>query len=649
MVQFTKAFINNLNNDPDEVLRSLSVDEIVNVIQKANYEYHTKGTPVFSDHIFDLIKEYLEVIAPEHPVLKNIGASTSGKKVKLPFYMGSLDKIKNDPKALATYTSKFKGDWVISDKLDGNSGLLCYDGKTFSLYTRGDGTYGQNISHLIPFLANTVKFNSQHVPFAVRGELIISRKDFAAIADKGANARNTVAGLLNSKVPDLGISSRTQFIAYELLDPVMKPFEQLQYIEHTLGLQCVYSTLLKHSDVTVDTLSDMLMKRRRESKYEIDGIVICHNATHDRLIGSNPDYAFAFKSVITMEKAEVTVTKVEWNMSKDGIFVPVVCFVPVALNGVMISRSHGFNGKYIQDNCIGPGARIVVMRSGDVIPYIVEVTSPADVGQMPTAPFVWSASGVDIRLNHQEASSEYTETLQLKNLQYFFDKLDVRGLSNGIIERLYTSDFKTVGSILHISKEQLQTVEGFKNTLAQKIYDAIHERKVHIDPYILMDASNTLGRGMGYKKIKLICDAYPTILTERYVPTEAQLKSIKGIEQKTAHVFIQNLGTFFKFIDDNQLGYYLVPKQSDSVVSHIPIPRTATLVASKTIVFSGVRDKELERFIQDNGGHVGTSVSGKTSLVLVKTLDTISSKVVKAQELGVPIMLVDDYKRELYN
>lgn len=648
MVQFTKAFINNLNKDPDEVLRSLSVDEIVNVIQKANYEYYTKGTPVFSDHIFDLIKEHLEVIAPEHPVLNNVGASTSGKKVKLPFYMGSLDKIKNDPKALEAYTSKFKGDWVISDKLDGNSGLLCYDGKTFSLYTRGDGTNGQNISHLIPFLANTTKLNGAGVPFAVRGELIISRKDFAAIADKGANARNTVAGLLNSKVPDLGISNRTQFIAYELLEPAMKPFEQLQYIENTLGLECVYRTLVKHSDVTVDSLSDILMKRRSESKYEIDGIVVCHNAVHDRLIGSNPDYAFAFKSVITMEKAEVTVTKVEWNMSKDGIFVPVVCFVPVALNGVVISRSHGFNGKYIQDNCIGPGARIIIMRSGDVIPYIVQVTSPADVGQMPTAPFVWSASGVDIKLNNQEASSEYTETLQLKNLQYFFDKLDVRGLSNGIIERLYMSDFKTVGSILQISKEQLQTVEGFKNTLAQKIYDAINERKVNIDPHILMDASNTLGRGMGYKKIKQICDTYPTILTERYIPTEAQLKSIKGIEQKTAHVFIQNLGAFFKFVDDNQLGDYLVPKH-EPVLSHTPIPRAATLVANKTIVFSGIRDKELEGFIQDNGGHVSTSVSGKTSLVLVKTLDSLSSKVVKAQELGVPIMLIDDYKRELYN
>lgn len=645
MVQFTKAFINNLNKDPDEVLRSLSVDEIVNVIQKANYEYHTKGTPVFSDHIFDLIKEYLEVIAPEHPVLKNVGASTSGRKVKLPFYMGSLDKIKNDPKALAAYTSQFKGDWIVSDKLDGNSGLLCYDGKAFSLYTRGDGTNGQNISHLIPFLANTTKLTRTGVPFAVRGELIISRKDFAAIADKGANARNTVAGLLNSKVPDLQISSRTQFVAYELLEPVMKPSEQLQYIENTLELECVYSALIKSSDVTVDTLSEILIQRRTDSKYEIDGIVVCHNAVHARLVGANPDHAFAFKSVITMEKAEVTVTKVEWNMSKDGIFVPVVCFVPVALNGVVISRSHGFNGKYIRDNCIGPGARIIVMRSGDVIPYIVQVISPADAPQMPTAPFVWSASGVDIRLNQQDASSEYTQTLQLKNLQYFFDKLDVRGLSNGIVERLYASGYKTVGSILQISKEQLQTVEGFKNTLAQKIYDAIQERKAHIDPYTLMDASNTLGRGMGYKKIKQICDAYPIILTERYIPTEAQLKSIKGIEQKTADVFIQHLGGFFKFLDDNQLGEYLVSKSAMST----PIPRAAALVANKNIVFSGVRDKELETYIQDNGGHVSTSVSIKTSLVLVKTLDSLSGKIAKAQELGVPIMLLEDYKRELYN
>lgn len=196
-----------------------------------------------------------------------------------------------------------------------------------------------------------------------------------------------------------------------------------------------------------------------------------------------------------------------------------------------------------------------------------------------------------------------------------------------------------------MTKEQLQTVEGFKNTLAQKIHDAISQRKVHIDPYTLMDASNTLGRGIGYKKIKQICDAHPMILSHRYIPTQTQLKSIKGIESKTADVFIQNLGGFFRFVDDNQLGDYLVSQEPVST----PIPRAAVLVANKNIVFSGVRDKELESFIQDNGGRVSTSVSGKTSLVLVKTLDSLSSKTTKAQELGVPIMLLEDYKREIFN
>jgi DNA ligase (NAD+) len=644
MVKINKTFINSLGNDPYGVLKMLTLEEVANVIQKANQKYYNGDTPMFSDQIFDVIKEYLASIDPNHPVLTNIGASvTKENKVTLPFHMGSLDKIKNDEKAILNWKDKFDGTYVVSDKLDGNSGLLVYSNGELRLYTRGDGKKGQNITHLLPFLKSKITnqlFEPHGHEIAVRGELIISKVDFASITNKGANARNTVAGLLNSKIPDLEVAALTSFVAYEVISPVQTPTEQLKFIKNVLKLDCVYSFLLSTTEFNIERLSKELIVRRVKSAYEIDGIVVTHNGVHKRVDG-NPDFAFAFKSILTMEKAEVTVTKVDWNMSKDGIYVPVVHFTPVALDGVVISKAHGFNGKYINDNVIGPGAVILIMRSGAVIPYIVETIVKATLPQMPDAPFIWSKTNVEILVDIHTINDSNSSILQLKNIQYFFDTIDVRGLSTGILAKIYEKGFTKVGQILNITEEQLLIVDGFKKTLASKIFLSIQERKSKLDPYLIMDASNTLGRGVGYKKVKLICDAFPDILLKRNIPTLSELITLKGVEKTTANLFISNLPNLYKFLDDNSID---ILTSSSSMNKNVPSisPSSIKKVQDKIYVFSGVRDKQLEDIIVSNGGKIGMSVSSKTSFVVVKSLDTESSKIQKAKMLQVPLVTIED-------
>lgn len=646
-MKINKSFVNKLSQDPLGVLGKLSVDEIVTLIQTANHDYYNKGNPLFTDQIFDMVKEFLAEISPKHPVLQHVGASVSQEhKVKLPFYMGSLDKIKNDEKVLMNWNKKFTGDYIISDKLDGNSGLLVYKEGSMTLYTRGDGLQGQNISHLIPFIKNKFILNNfkktSHI--AVRGEMIISKKDFSSIADKGANARNTVAGLLNSKIPDLQIAKLTSFVAYEVVFPGMKPMEQMVYMKETLRIDTVHHLLLKERNFNLDTLSEELMRRRKDSPYEIDGIVVSHNEVYPR-VQENPEHSFAFKSVLTMEKAEVTVTKVEWNMSKDGLFVPVVIFTPVNLDGVTITRAHGFNGKYIRDNSIGPGATIIVMRSGAVIPYIVETIVKAHEPQMPESQYVWNKSGVDVMIDKGAANTQDNDTLQLRNVEYFFEKIDVRGLSSGIISKIYHHGHKNVGQILALTYEQLLEIDGFKKTLATKIHSAISTKKSSLDAYTIMDASNVLGRGIGYRKIKLICDAIPAIIGNRYIPTHHELTALKGIEVKTAEVFINNLPNLFEFLTKNNLT--LTTSQEAVTIASSSTATTVSNVDGKHFVFSGVRDKVFEAFLVANGGVISSGVSSKTNLVLVKDFEFESSKVEKAKALKVHVMLIADFKNEL--
>lgn len=656
-MKINKTFVAKLNNDPEGTLKSLQVEEIIELIQHANHQYYNKGTPLVPDQIFDIVKEYLAEIEPGHPVLYNIGASISShNKVLLPFYMGSLDKIKNDNKVFSNWKTKYIGEYVISDKLDGNSGMIVLKDNNVKLYSRGDGVEGQDISHLLPFLKNAsdltnkaLNCKTKHI--AIRGELIISKTDFEKIKNKGANARNTVAGLINAKLPDMEVAKVTSFVSYEVVFPTMTPQEQMKYIQTKLDTECVWNELLNTNQLTLEKLSNTLVERRKKSPYEIDGIVVSHNHIYQRL-QANPEHSFAFKSVITMEKAEVIVTKVEWNMSKDGIFVPVVHFTPVALDGVVITKAHGFNGKFIQDNKIAPGAIIIIMRSGAVIPYIVEVVKKANKPQMPDARFIWSKTNVDILVDKSALSEAQNDELQLKNIEYFFDKVDVPGLSGGILKRIYETGFTTVGSIIQIKKEQLLGVEGFQQKMAHKICNAINDKfnnnGKNIDLFLLMDASNILGRGIGSKKIKLICDAIPSIVDNRYVPTTQELVSIKGIEAKTAELFVANLPKVYKFFDDNGLYYGPKTNKKNEATRISDVSPTASMrVAGKSFVFSGVRDKALEQFIVDNGGIVGTSVSTKTYLVLVKDLESDSSKVTKAKTLNVDVMTLNEFKEQL--
>lgn len=639
MVNLTKAFLKDLDKAPFETLKKMSLDDIVGLVQKANHHYYNTAKPLFNDQLFDLVKAYLEELDPNNPALKYVGAKvSSGNKVQLPFFMGSLDKIKTDVKVFNAWKSDHQGRYIISDKLDGNSGLLYFKkGDLLKLFTRGNGFEGQDISHILPFLKETIPdlTHDKANIIAIRGELIISKHDFEKVKTKGANARNMVAGVLNAKIPDLSIAKLVSFVAYEVIEPILSPAEQIKFI-NSLRIPCVYSQLLRGDELSLDSLSKELTTRRQASPFEIDGIVVMHDKIYERQ-KDNPTYAFAFKSVLTMEKAEVIVTKIEWNMSKDGIFVPIVHFTPVALDGVIITKAHGFNGKYIKENGLAAGAVIVIMRSGAVIPYIVETLVKAKEPQMPAAPFVWSKSGVDI------VTVDGKDDLKIKNIEYFFDKIDVKGLSGGLINRLFEAGFHSVGSILNITTTELKTVEGVKELLATKLHEAIVTRKENLDPIMVMDASNLLGRGIGSKKVKLICKHFPQILNQNYIPTVEELISIKGIEKTTATKFIEGLPKYFQFVKENNIKFNSDTSMGTSI-TEVVSSHASDFVKSKTFVFSGVRDDDLEAFITSNGGKVVGSVSKNTSYLVVKAVQSDSSKVQKAKTLKVSIIPIDELK-----
>ncbi len=165
-----------------EILPTLSVHELESAIELAADSYYNDSHELISDEYYDILIAKLKKINPNSRIFKNIGAPIKEGKVKLPYWMGSMDKNKGDKKTLDKWLSIHKGDFVISDKLDGISCLIHNDGKNINLYTRGNGSFGKNVTHLLNYINIIVDGIGKNV--AIRGELIISKENFKKFSEK---------------------------------------------------------------------------------------------------------------------------------------------------------------------------------------------------------------------------------------------------------------------------------------------------------------------------------------------------------------------------------------------------------------------------------------------------------------------------------
>jgi NAD-dependent DNA ligase len=399
-----------------------------------------------------------------------------------------MDKIKPDTNALTTWKAKYTGPYVLSCKLDGVSGM--FDSETKKLYTRGDGKVGQDISHLVTRLRLNEKVDPK-TPLVVRGEFIIPRRVFEdKYKDTFANPRNLVSGIINTKGADEKAND-LHFVAYEIIHPQMNPSKQMETLTK-LGYEVVQYKETPSSKLTNENLSETLMDWRTKYMYDIDGVIVADDNIHPRKDG-NPEHAFAFKMVISDQIAEAKVVDVIWTPSKSGYLKPRVRIEPIKLGGVTIEYATGFNGSYIETNKIGIGAVIQIIRSGDVIPHIKSVTTPAERAKMPTEPYHWTDTHIDIILD----SADDNVTVREKNITAFFVGIEVDGLSKGNVARIMSAGFDTIPKILKMTKADFAKVDGFKEKTIEKIYHGIQNKVKSASLLAIMSSSNLFGRGIG--------------------------------------------------------------------------------------------------------------------------------------------------------
>lgn len=624
---------------------NIPIKDLEDLLLKASDAYYNSGNSIMTDAEFDILVDFLRKRSPKSKFLKQIGAPVINKCI-LDYYLGSMDKIKPPSNKLDNWIKKYKPPYYLSDKLDGISALVIYNDNKIKMFTRGTATHGIDITSLIKYI-ELPSFNKVYEKLgdikgiknslAIRGEIIMSKNKFKKHSKTFKNARNLVSGLVNSKHKNPIISQDLDLIVYNVLDPIMTFSEQIALAE-TLGFKTV--NYIKKKSISYSILNNIYMDRKKESQYEIDGLIITDNIKRPLQVGRNPEYAFAFKDLLEDNLKDSIVESIEWNISKSGRIIPTVLIKPIELGGVTISRISGNNAKYIKDHGIGKGSKITITRSGDVIPYITKIVKKAKV-TFPDYEYEWTESGVDIIIKNSSPKQD------IKRIYFFFKTLDTKGFGLKLIEKLYDANFNTIHKILEMKEKDFLTLENVKEKSANNFYNEIkniRNNKYPIEKFVL--ATNSLGDNFGSRKAKLIFDAFPDIITHKiWLHRNTWLEkliNIDGIEDKTANQIIDNWQELLANLKWIKKYFTIKP----------PEPKKNIKNKLKYVkwVLSGFRDKDIENKIIELGGKTSSTISKNTDILVVKdqtVLDNPTSKVSKANELGVKIILKKDVKNFL--
>lgn len=585
-----------------------------------------------SDDVYDsLVDIYTKKFEPYNVV----GAPVANKnKEILPKYLGSLDKIRTE-KELSRWIKKYSGPYIVTDKVDGISTL--YNGK--KLWTRGDGNEGTNISHILPYL-NLPKVKRG----LIRGEIYMPKSIFFhKYKDDFSNTRNMVTGLLNplSKNPNIAAIKDLVVVMYEYDDGSysQSQSQQLDILEE-YGFTIPFNEVVADDDLTIEYLNNLIKHRKRDAVYDMDGLVVVNDVAEVAVSKNNPDNAIAFK--IEGESVITETEYVQWNASKHGVLKPRVKVKPVNLCGVDINWATGFNAKFISDNKIGKGAKILITRSGDVIPYIKEVVEQADRADMPDENYEWNETEVDIVLVTEN------DNVKMRKIVEFFKTLEAKFIGKSTIEKLFIGGYDTLKKILMLTVDDLVKIDGIQKKGAQRIVDAINGAIKDVSLAKISTASGCLGMGFGTRKIQSILDVYPNILNIE-MPRDEMIDMIRRISgfQKTATNFVDNLPLLKRFFTDHQMITVKNPIKKEIEIIFDDDEELESL-HGKIIVFTGIRDKNLEDIIHEKGGKVTTSVSGKTTILVVSKRFGGTTKEIKAEKLGVEIVTIDEF-RSKYN
>lgn len=353
------------------------MSKIKEQIIKANESYRN-GYPIMTDSEYDVLLSKLEdqMNFIEFESFKKTLMEKSGEYKHL-YIMGSLNKVRYGTDELTKWIKKYKvKSIIVSEKLDGCSFTARYvDGKFYDGASRGDGISGTDWTEKLKYILP--QNISAKDTLVIRGELMLC--DDAHIELGYKNPRNGVTGIMGEDaiVPEK-LKKVTAFV-YDVLNTDYKPFTILNSLKDHFDVPNFRKIVI--TDTIEEDLKEQLELWKNNSNYLMDGLVIC---TEDYMNENvhHPEKKIAFK--VNSEGVKSIVTGIEWNVGKTGAVKPVVTLEPIEIDGTTVSRATGYNYRFISDNCIGIGSEVSIIKSGEIIPKIINVLKKSELIEVPS-------------------------------------------------------------------------------------------------------------------------------------------------------------------------------------------------------------------------------------------------------------------------
>ncbi|MBC7713329.1 MAG: NAD-dependent DNA ligase LigA [Rhizobacter sp.] len=596
-----------------------------------------QGRPLISDAEYDKLEADLRKLDPKNPTLLIVGSTTSAS-----------DKIKHDKKMLSlekTYVLddllSWKGeeDILSTMKLDGISCSIIYqDGELSLAKTRGDGSFGENITKKVMWITNAPKFITQKNKVEIRGELFCDEKSFFELSkemtdmglEKPTSQRNIVAGLMGRK-DNLELCRYIKFMAFDYLsDERLKTEKEKFDILTQFGFlipEVEVHKVKKSIEATIEKARDFM----NEGDYQIDGVVFTFNkmALHEELgeTSHHPRYKMAFK--FAGESKQTKIKEIIWSVSRNGILTPVADVEPVELSGAMISRVTLHNYGMVAANNLKTGDEIEIIRSGEVIPKFLSVVTPSkNKFEVPDrCPSCDSkVEMVDIRLF---CRNDNCPGKNLEIILNFIQKIGIEDLSGKRLEELINAKLvKTIPDLYKLEVADLMKIDKVKEKLSNKLIDSIQKTKT-IDLITFLSALGLTG-GAYSKCEKVVRAGFDSIKKIQNLSIE-QLVGVESFAEKSATEFLNSLREKKDMIQELvDLGFtFTVEETRETKVSGLKICITGALSEKRPVI---------EDMIREGGGIIVSSVSKNTDILVTNETDPSSSKFKKALELKIKII-----------
>ena len=648
------------------------IDELINIINKAIYEYYSLDNPTITDQEYDDYYSELLFLEKEYPNLKRLDSPTNRvggealskfEKVVHKQPMLSFDDIFNEDE-IVSFDERIRKVisnpvYTVEPKMDGLSGSLIYEkGILVRAATRGDGLVGEDITLNVKTIKSVPLKLNKDIDIEVRGEIYMSKSSFEKTNEerikKGqklfANPRNAAAGSVRQLDSKITAKRNLDFMAYFIPNPenydIKTQSESLTFLKD-LGFVTNYKLNTKAHNVSeIISAIEEIGKIRPTLPYEIDGVVLkVDDLKDEKKLGMTervPRWGIAYK--FPAEEVLTTLKEIKFTVGRTGKITPNAIISPVHVAGSLVSKATLHNEDYCIEKDVRIGDIISIRKAGDVIPEVVEVKLERRKENSIPFEMIDKCPICNSKLikkdSHHFCLNDSCPARHIEGLIHFVERkaMNIEGLGERIIEDFYNMgylrNFDDFYKLTNIKKE-LMCLEGFGEKSINNILDAIERSKENSLERLLF----ALGiRHVGSKTAKILALKYLDIDNLIKANFE-ELKDIKDIGE----IIAESVYNYFN--DINNINLISRLKEHNVNMKYLGNISNDGMFANKTFVLTGsltslTRDVAKEK-IESLGGNVTGSVSKKTNIVVVG--DNPGNKYDKAKELGITVWTEEEF------